>query len=227
MRPISELTAKLGIKTRRTSLYQQAVTHPSFHSEGKGIDSDYERLEFMGDAIISLVVAELVYRHHPDFDQGMMSKTRAKLVQTEGLVALAQNLNLVEYVRVGHSMTKAALAGSKNILEDVFEALAGAVYIDQGFKVAKKVLLPMFEAMVKNIDVEAITDYKTRLQEAFQAEHRESVTYKVEEESGPAHDRYFVVSVSYDGQVLGRGSGPSKKDAEQKAACDALGKKAG
>ncbi len=227
MKPITELITKLGIRTRRPSLYDRAVTHPSYHVEGKGPDSDYERLEFMGDAIISLIVAELVYRHHPEFDQGMMSKTRAKLVRTEGLVSLAQNLDLAEYIRVGHSMNKAAVAGSKNILEDVFEALMGAVYIDQGFKITKQVLLPMFETMVKDIDVEVITDFKTRLQEAFQAEHRESVTYKVEEESGPAHDRHFVVSVSYDGQVLGRGSGPSKKDAEQKAACDALGKKAG
>jgi ribonuclease-3 len=227
MKPVSELISQLGIRPRKISLYERAVTHPSYHVESHGLDNDYERLEFMGDAIISLVVAELIYRSHPDFDQGMMSKTRAKLVQTSGLVVLAQSLQLAEYIRVGHSMTKTAVLESKNILEDVFEALMGAIYIDQGFKIAKKILLPLFEKTVQDIDVEGITDYKTRLQEAFQAEHRESVTYKVEEESGPAHDRHFVVSVSYDGQVLGRGSGSTKKDAEQKAACDALGKKAG
>ena len=226
MLPISRLLERLGVKPKKHDLYELAITHPSYHADTKERGGDYERLEFMGDAIISLIVAETIYKTHPEFDQGTMSKTRAKLVQTESLFRIARDLDLAEYVRIGHSISKEIVATSKKILEDVFEALLGAIFIDQGYLVAKRVIVSLFQQAVIDIDVGLLTDYKTQLQEAIQAEHRESVVYTVEEESGPSHDRHFSVVVSFGGMVLGRGSGSTKKMAEQQAAYDALKKKA-
>jgi len=173
-----------------------------------------------------MVVAELIFKEHPEFDQGEMSKTRAKLVQTDNLFKIAKDLQLADYIRSGHSIAQEIIATSKKILEDVFEALMGAIYIDQGFKIAHRIIKDLFIKSVIDIDVDLLTDYKTQLQEAIQAEHRESVVYTIEEESGPSHDRHFIVNVSFSGTILGRGQGSSKKMAEQQAAHDALKKKA-
>lgn len=224
---IHDLIEKFGIQMHDQALYELALTHPSYNADSACPGEDYERLEFMGDAIISLVVAELIFRSHPNFKQGLMSKTRAKLVQTEHLYRIAKDLGLVHYIRLGHSISKEVVATSKKILEDVFEALMGAIYIDQGFEVAERVIKQLFAHSVTLINPEQLTDYKTQLQEAIQAEHREAVIYQVADESGPAHDRHFVVTVSFGGTILGRGQGSSKKIAEQQAAADALKKKAG
>lgn len=223
---IKPLLDLLKLEPNNLSLYELALTHPSYNGDVSGEGQDYERLEFVGDAVVSLVVAELIFSEYPHFDQGMMSKTRAKLVQTEGLYRIAKELDLAAYVRIGHSISRQIVATSKKILENVFEALMGAIYIDQGFEVAKRIIKHLFFQRIKLIDVEMLTDYKTQLQEAIQAEHREAVTYIVDEEKGPAHDRRFTVSVSFAGTILGRGSGLSKKAAEQAAAADALKKKA-
>jgi len=227
MSRIADLLAKLNVEALSLPLYELALTHPSYHAEEHDCQGDYERLEFMGDAIISLVVATLIFKHHPQADQGLMSKMRAKLVQTDNLFRLAQQLELAKYVKIGPSITKDIVASSKKIMEDMFEALIGAIYIDHGFAIAEEVITSLFASSIESIDIASLTDYKTQLQEAIQAEHRESVTYFVDSESGPAHDRHFTVSVSFGGTVLGRGSGSSKKLAEQKAAEDALKKKAG
>lgn len=226
MLPVSDLLQKFNITGKNFSLYEQALTHPSYHVETDEKGPDYERLEFMGDAIISLVVAELIYRKQPHFDQGLMSKTRAKLVQTDNLFRIAKDHRLADYVKIGPSMSRDLVATSKKIMEDVLESLMGAIYIDQGFFVAKRVIKTLFAQDIEDINVEELTDYKTQLQEIIQADHREAVKYTVVEEAGPAHDRRFTVAVTHDGTELGRGSGPSKKIAEQAAAKDALRKKA-
>jgi len=227
MNRIDSLLTKLDVIANDISLYEMSLTHPSFHADSMDEGVDYERLEFMGDAVISLVVATLIYQRHPEADQGTMSKMRAKLVQTDNLFRLGQRLELAKYVRIGPSITKELVAVSKKIIEDVFEALMGAIYLDQGFDKASAVISSLFASAIDTIDVATLTDYKTQLQEAIQAEHREAVVYAVDAETGPAHDRHFTVSVSFGGTVLGRGSGSSKKMAEQKAAEDALRKKAG
>lgn len=226
MLPVTELLQKFNIIGKNYSLYEQALTHPSYHVETEQKGPDYERLEFMGDAIISLVVAELIYRKQPHFDQGLMSKTRAKLVQTDSLFRIAKDYRLADYVKIGPSMSRDLVAASKKIMEDVFEALMGAIYIDQGFFIAKRVIKTLFAPDIECINVDELTDYKTQLQEIIQADHREAVKYIVIEEAGPAHDRRFTVAVTHDSMELGRGNGPSKKIAEQAAAKDALRKKA-
>jgi ribonuclease III len=225
MTEIKKILKKFNIRPRNLEIYQLAFTHTSFNKENNQVGTDYQRLEFMGDAIISLVVAELVFRLHPDWDQGQMSKTRAKLVQTEMLASIASKYHLADYVIVGTSITKEKVANSKKILEDIFEAFIGAVYIDQGFKVTNRLLSKVFYQMVNNIEIDTLTDYKTQLQEQMQADYRESVTYQVVSETGPAHNKRFKVTVKYNDTILGTGFGSSKKTAEQNAAQQALSKK--
>jgi ribonuclease III len=225
MSEIKKILKKFNIRPRNLEIYQLAFTHTSFNKDNNQVGTDYQRLEFMGDAIISLAVAELVFRLHPDWDQGQMSKTRAKLVQTEMLASIASKYNLADYVIVGTSITKEKVANSKKILEDIFEAFIGAVYIDQGFKVTNRLLSKLFYQMVKNIEIDTLTDYKTQLQEQMQADYRESVTYQVVSETGPAHNKRFKVTVKYNDTILGTGFGSSKKTAEQNAAQQALSKK--
>jgi ribonuclease III len=225
MSEIKKILKKFNIRPRNLEIYQLAFTHTSFNKDNNQVGTDYQRLEFMGDAIISLAVAELVFRLHPDWDQGQMSKTRAKLVQTEMLASIASKYNLADYVIVGTSITKEKVANSKKILEDIFEAFIGAVYIDQGFKVTNRLLSKLFYQMVKNIEIDTLTDYKTQLQEQMQADYRESVTYQVVSETGPAHNKRFKVTVKYNETILGTGFGSSKKTAEQNAAQQALSKK--
>jgi ribonuclease III len=225
MNDLKPLLKRFKIKPRNIKHFELAFTHTSFNKENTVIGSDYQRLEFMGDAIISLVVAELVYRLHPQWDQGQMSKTRAKLVQTETLSSMASQYHLSDYIRIGASITKVKVASSKKILEDVFEAFMGAIYIDQGYKVAARILNKLFYELVKTISIDSLTDYKTQLQEQMQADYRESVTYEVVSETGPAHQKRFKVVVKYNGSILGSGYGPSKKIAEQYAAQQALSKK--
>ncbi|MGA0876186.1 MAG: ribonuclease III [Bacilli bacterium] len=225
MRPIQELLNQLQIQPRNLGLYQLAFTHTSVNANGKSIGKDYERLEFMGDACISMVVADLVFRLHPEWSQGELSKTRAKFVQTNSLVVIARQLHISEYVTIGPSIKREMVEQSDKILEDIFEAFIGAIYLDLGFEKAYTFVSDFFRPLVTEVSMDDLTDYKTRLQEEMQAEFREAVSYEKVDESGPAHDKSFTYQVSFNGIVLGTGTGPSKKKAEQAAAKQALEKK--
>ncbi|MFZ9704136.1 MAG: ribonuclease III [Bacilli bacterium] len=225
MRPIQELLNQLQIQPRNLGLYQLAFTHTSVNANGKSIGKDYERLEFMGDACISMVVADLVFRLHPEWSQGELSKTRAKFVQTNSLVVIARQLHISEYVTIGPSIKREMVEQSDKILEDIFEAFIGAIYLDLGFEKAYTFVSDFFRPLVMEVSMDDLTDYKTRLQEEMQAEFREAVSYEKVDESGPAHDKSFTYQVSFNGIVLGTGTGPSKKKAEQAAAKQALEKK--
>jgi ribonuclease-3 len=216
---------QLQIQAHNLSLYQLAFTHTSVNANGKSIGKDYERLEFMGDAFISMVVADLVFQLHPEWSQGELSKTRAKFVQTISLVKIAKELNLAAYVTIGPSIKREMVEQSDKILEDIFEAFVGAIYLDLGFEKAYAFVANFFRSLITEVAMDDLTDYKTRLQEEMQAEFREAVTYDKIDESGPAHDKNFTFQVSFNGIILGTGSGPSKKKAEQAAAKVALEKK--
>lgn len=225
MKSLKTFLQEQNIQPKAIELYELAFTHTSVNVESKGIGKDYERLEFIGDAFISMVVADLVFRLHPDWSQGELSKTRAKLVQTENLVKIARRLNLADYVTIGHSITRSAVSQSKKILEDIFEAYIGAIYLDQGVDIAARYVRSFFEETIKALTMDELTDYKTKLQEDMQAEFREAVEYQTVSEEGPAHERVFTVNVLFKGLILGTGSGTSKKIAEQRAAKAALDKK--
>jgi ribonuclease-3 len=225
MQPVQQLLEQLQIQPHNLSLYQLAFTHTSVNANGKSIGKDYERLEFMGDAFISMVVADLVFQLHPEWSQGELSKTRAKFVQTISLVKIAKELNLAAYVTIGPSIKREMVEQSDKILEDIFEAFVGAIYLDLGFEKAYAFVANFFRSLITEVAMDDLTDYKTRLQEEMQAEFREAVTYDKIDESGPAHDKNFTFQVSFNGIILGTGSGPSKKKAEQAAAKVALEKK--
>ena len=219
------LLKKLHITFKDIALYEQALTHPSYNGDVNTKHQDYEKLEFMGDAVLGYVTADLVYKNRPEMSEGNLTKLRSVLVSTKPLAAYARKINLPEYVRIGHSITANQVKNSDKILENVFEALVGAIYLDAGLKYAYRLISSLLMEDILNYDVDNLTDYKSKLQEEIQAEHRDAVQYVTVETSGPAHDRTFKVQVLYNGIVLGTGEGKSKKKAEEMAAKSALSKR--
>ena len=214
-----------GVTPNNTELYLLALTHPSCNSEQNTKHQDYERLEFVGDSVIGFVSADLIYKVHEEMDQGLMSKLRSYLVCSKSLANYSRKYGFYKFIRIGHSITSEQLHKSDKILEDVFEALMGALYLDQGIEVAYRVIKDILYDDILNTGIDDIVDAKTRLQEEIQSEYREAVKYVLLSESGPAHDRTFEVEVLFNGIVLGRGIGKSKKAAEEAAAKDALSKR--
>ena len=221
---IKNFFTKYGINTKNIDLYELAFTHSSFNNDAKTHHHDYERLEFVGDSVLGFVVASLIYKHHPEMDEGRMTRTRSSLVKSESLAKKAVDNNYGDYIKFGHSLNKDEILRNQHILEDIFEAVIGAVYLDQGILFAFNFVSLFFEEDIKKIKELENKDYKSVLQEAMQAEHRESVVYKTISEKGPPHDKKFEVEVLFNDQVLGHGYGKSRKNAEQEAAKDALSK---
>ncbi len=215
---------KLDPKDR--SLYELALTHPSCNAENKTKHHDYERLEFVGDSVLGFVSADLIFKTHPEMDQGLMSKLRSFLVCSKALANYSRKIGLTDFVKTGHSISKEQLSKSDKILEDTFEALMGAIYLDLGINDAYRTIKSILFEDIKKTGEEEIVDAKTRLQEEIQAEYRDAVQYILTNTEGPAHDRTFTVEVLFNGIVLGRGVGKSKKAAEEAAAKDALSKRA-
>ena len=225
MNNITDLLKKLHIVYKNIAIYEQALTHPSYNGDANTKHQDYEKLEFMGDAVLGYVTADLVYKNRPEMSEGNLTKLRSVLVSTKPLANYARKINLPDYVRIGHSITADQVKSSDKILENVFEALIGAIYLDAGLKYAYRLISSLLMEDILNYDVDNLTDYKSKLQEEIQAEHRDAVQYVTVETSGPAHDRTFKVQVLYNGIVLGVGEGKSKKKAEEMAAKSALSKR--
>ena len=220
-----DLLKKLRITYKDIALYEQALTHPSYNGDVNTKHQDYEKLEFIGDAVLGYVTADLVYKNRPEMSEGNLTKLRSVLVSTKPLAAYARSIDLPDYIRIGHSITQNQVKESDKILENVLEALVGAIYLDAGLKTAHGLIKKLLIKDIKNYDVDDLTDYKSKLQEEIQAEHRDAVQYVTVETSGPAHDRTFKVQVLYNGIVLGVGEGKSKKKAEEMAAKSALSKR--
>ena len=225
MEDINRLLESIDIRPKKLDLYVLALTHPSFNADANTKHQDYERLEFIGDAVLGYVSAELIFKLRSDLDQGNMSKLRSYLVKSASLANYARTIDLHLYIRAGHSLTAKNISQSNKILEDVFEALIGAIYLDKGIVVATKYLTKFLYNDIKNTDLSVLTDAKTRLQEEMQSEHRDSVKYILIKEEGPAHDRTFTVNVVFNDIVLATGVGKSKKAAEEDAAAKALAKR--
>ncbi|MCR5185317.1 MAG: ribonuclease III [Bacilli bacterium] len=225
MKNINELLQALNIHPKNLDLYILALTHPSYNADAKTKHQDYERLEFIGDSVLGFVSADIIFKTHPKMDQGVMSKLRSYLVKSSSLANYARQIDLHSYIRAGHSVSSEQIGKSNKILEDVFEALIGAIYLDQGIKVASQYLYKFLYEDIKNTDLSVLTDAKTRLQEEMQAEHRDSVRYELVKEEGPAHERIFTVNVLFNDIVLATGTGKSKKIAEEDAASKALAKR--
>lgn len=224
MKNIQELLVNLNIKYRDLQTYEIAFTHSSYNADVNTKHHDYERLEFLGDSVIGFVISEVAFELHPDMGQGLLTKLKSSLVSTNFLAQQSLNLHFDEYVKVGNSFM-GDIRKSSHLLEDIFEAFCGALYLDQGFAVAKEFIVTIFKERLEKVRIDDLTDYKSKLQEEMQAEHRESVIYEVIGETGPAHDRHFTVHVLFDGIEMGIGEGSSKKQAEQNAAKEALKKR--
>lgn len=225
MKELKELFQKLNVTPKHIALYEQAFTHSSYNADANTKHHDYERLEFLGDAVLDCVVGEMVFVARPDLDQGPLTKLRAALVSTQGLSEMSRKIGLYEYIRLGNSFS-GDIKQANHILEDVFESFVGAMYLDQGFAFTRTFLADLFIDSVKNFDVDSLTDYKSKLQEEIQSEHRESVSYELVSEEGPAHDRTYTIRVTFDGIEMGVGTGKTKQEAEQMAAKEALQKEA-
>ena len=215
--------AKFKIIPNNKDIYLYAFTHSSCNENNLN-KVDYERLEFMGDSVVGFVVASLIFKHYKNMSEGEMTKLRSVLVCRKSLANKTLRLDLIEYIRVGNSITRNELINNEHILEDVFEAMIGAIYIDLGLEFVIKFVTNLFIDDVINFKSEYYKDYKSILQEALQAEYRGTIVYNLINSYGPPHDPTFEVNVTFNNQILGKGKGKSKKEAEQLAAKDALSK---
>lgn len=215
MKKINKLIKKLNVEFNDLKLLEQALTHSSFSNEHN--TKNNERLEFLGDAVIGLFMGEYLYNKGIK-TEGEMSKRRAQAVCEEALNLYAKHINLKEFIKLGKGSIATGNKNNPSIIADAFEAVFGAVYIDQGFQKAKDLFYQIVVPHVKDIDIK---DYKSTLQEFVQTDRR-NITYFLENQSGPSHDKTFTVSVRMDDIVLGIGVAKTKKEAEQKAAEIAL-----
>jgi ribonuclease III len=214
---LDELRANLGVPDLAPEILERALTHRSYAYENGGLPTN-ERLEFLGDSVLGVVVTETLYRTHPDLSEGRLAKLRAAVVNARALADVGRTLGLGSYVRLGRGEESTGGRDKASILSDTVEALIGAVYIDAGFEVATEVVHRLFDpVIVAASKMGAGLDWKTSLQE-LAADASLGVPEYLIEESGPDHQKTFTARVRVGDEIYGKGSGRSKKEAEQQAA---------
>ncbi len=216
----AELAAALDVHLDDLRLLERALTHRSWAFEQGGLPTN-ERLEFLGDAVLGLVVTDEIFSAHPDEQEGRLAKLRAAAVRSETLAEVARDLGLGAYVKLGRGETASGGADKDSILGDVLEAVLGAVYLDQGFATAYDLVQRLFAEILGELaESDTALDYKTSLQELSAARFESLPRYEVADD-GPDHAKTFTAEVHVGGELLGRGQGRSKKQAEQRAAREA------
>lgn len=222
---LDKMQEKINYHFKDSELLRQSLIHSSYANEHRnhGV-RDNERLEFLGDAILDLIVSEYLFKEHLDMPEGDLSKIRASIVCEASLAKTAKLIGLGQYIQLGKGEEMTGGRERTSILADAFEALTGAIFLDGGFDQAKEFLMGALISEVEKIpSIEALyTDYKTLLQENIQKESIKPISYEVVGEEGPDHDKNFYVEVYHDTICLGKGVGKSKKEAEQDAARQAL-----
>lgn len=219
MEPLEE---NLRYEFKNKKLLINALTHSSYANEARDGVSSNERLEFLGDSVLSIVVSEYIYKEFNNLPEGELTKLRASLVCEKSLCQFSRELDLGKYLRLGKGEDKGGGRERDSILADAFEAVLAAMYLDGGFNVAKNHVMRFIKDELKHTDDEVFKDYKTALQEIIQKNPEESVTYILTKESGPDHDKVFEVEVRLNSNTIGKGVGKNKKQAEQSAAKEAL-----
>lgn len=222
VKDMKEFQQEIGYIFKKQSLLKEAVTHSSYANEGKRSYKNNERLEFLGDSVLSVIVANYLFLKYPKLPEGELTKIRAALVCDRSLASFANSIHLGDYLLMGRGEEHSGGRSRMSNLEDAFEALVGAIYLDGGLEAAQKFVLKFIP---KDLDVSRIktaSDYKTALQEIVQQNPEEKLTYVLASESGPDHDKSFEVEVHLNSNVIGTGTGKSKKQAEQAAAKKAL-----
>lgn len=215
-----KLLNDLNIVPNNMSVYEQAFIHSSYKNEGH-VTEDYERLEFLGDALVDLIVSDYLY-NAKHLKEGQMTKLRASFVCENALYEYSNKLGLGEYLKLGRGEEETGGRHKKAILADIFESFVGALYLDQGFDAAKKFVLDIVVPFLDS-DADFFKDYKSILQETIQTTHN-ILEYRLVNEEGPAHNKTFEYDLLIDGIVFGHGVAGTKKEAEQLAAKDALDK---
>lgn len=219
---IEALKERLSLTWQNEELLHMALTHGSYSSEHPG-QSDNQRLEFLGDAVLELVISDYLYRTYPGLSEGELTRLRAAVVCEPSLVRVARELDLGSCLYMGRGEERAGGRDRPSILADAFEALLGAIYLDQGLEAARGTALRFLEPVVRDVlEGRVERDYKTELQEILQEEGQVEIRYHILQEEGPDHSKTFTAAVYFWGQEMGRGRGRSKKEAEQQAACQAL-----
>ena len=217
---IEKLLEELEINYNNIKLYERALTHTSYANENR-VES-YERLEYLGDAVLELVISDYMYKN-TEYEEGKMTKYRSHYVCENANYEYSTRLKLNDYLRLGHGEEERGGKYRKAIVADIFESFMGAMYLDLGFDVVKEFLYKHVIPLIENKNIEFFDDYKSVLQELVQTD-KKSLEYVIVKEDGPAHDKTFTIEVRIDNIVYGVGTAHSKKEAEQLAACDALKK---
>ena len=216
---IKNLSKSLGVKFNDISLLERALTHRSYLNENRDVDKNNERLEFLGDAVLELIVSDYLYKKYPNRPEGDLTSFRSAIVRTESLADASRELNYGKYLLLAKGEEDSGGRDKDYILANTFEAVLGAIYIDQGYMVCKnlveKVLITKIDNIVKNrLDI----DSKTKIQELVQEKYKQTPVYEVVGEHGPDHDKEFIVVVKVGNKIIGKGKGSSKQRAEEAAA---------
>jgi ribonuclease-3 len=223
---MQSLEDRIGYKFTNSLLLAEAVTHPSLAYEAQSSQFDNQRLEYLGDAVLQLVLTNHLFHLFPEFAEGRLTKLRSRLVSRSALAKFARNLELGEYLQMGRGEGSSGGRERSSNLADAFEALVGAIYLDGRIDAAERFILDQCSDAIDHITREPEeVNPKGELQELLQAISATSPSYHVIDESGPAHEKHFEIRVEWETQLLGEGRGASKKEAEINAASDALKKR--
>jgi ribonuclease III len=214
------LEKSLGYKFKNPALLKTALTHSSYANEFS--TESNERLEFLGDAVLGLVVARLLYDHHPRASEGKLSKQRSAIVSRVNFAKFTRELGIDKQLILGRGEEQTGGRDRESNLAGAFEAIIGAIYLDGGYRKVFKVISKLLKNSIDEKDI--FTDYKTKLQEIAQKKYKQIPRYKVVDEEGPPHKKCFHVEVKIMRRVLGEGMGSNKKEAEQSAAKEGLNK---
>ena len=219
---ISRFEETIGYTFKNKDLIWEALSHSSFANEYKKGRHSNERLEFLGDSVLSIVISEHLFKYFRHLPEGDLTKIRASLVCEKALFEFAGQIHLGEFILLGKGEENTGGRNRPSIVSDAFEAVIAAVFLDGGMNAAKEYVLGFIPKELDKNSVKNLQDYKTILQEIIQRNPEERVEYVLRDESGPDHDRHFVVEVCLNNNVIGHGEGHSKKQAEQQAAKEAL-----
>ena len=220
MNPLEE---RINYKFRNSLLLAEALTHSSLGHETRKRHFDNQRLEFLGDAVLQLLITEHLYTIFPEFTEGQLTKLRSRIVSREGLKVHALQIGLGQYLMMGRGEESSGGRERASILADAFESLLGAIYLDSGFEEVRRVVLDIIkDDLAPMLEEPVEVNPKGQLQEILQAISPQSPKYRIVAQQGPEHEKAFVAEVHWEGILMGRGAGLSKKLAETAAALDAM-----
>lgn len=221
---IKEFEKTIDYKFKNKKLLERALTHSSYNREKNTRHQDNERLEFLGDAFFDAIISTELFKKMEDSAEGRLTKTRALIVCEDSLAGVARKIGVGRHILMGHGEELTGGRERNSTLADAMEAVIGAIYLDGGYKAARDFVLRKFDDIINEaVEGRLFSDYKSEIQEVLQKSgHNKPIVYEIDREEGPDHDKTFFVHLSYNGRILGKGKGKSKKEAEQSAAKTAL-----